>query len=108
LKLPVISICSRSRHGNSSTRGQGTDARSDLDLHTSEAPIETSSLNIDLTIDELGLVDYAINGILDIYVVERKLSLGQKEGESGKDAIFIDDNAWVSWNSEPFTIRMPS
>lgn len=97
-KLPVISICSTSRHGDSSGRGQGTDARSDLDLHTSEAPIQTSSLNIDLTIDELGLVDYAVNGVLDIFVVERKISLGQKEGESGKDAIFTNESACVSWN----------
>jgi hypothetical protein len=84
------------RHEKTLGGDQALDVRSDLDLHTSEAPIEISSLNIDLTIDELGLTDFAINGVLDVYVVERKLSQGKTETESGKDAIFVHGNAWVS------------
>jgi hypothetical protein len=83
------------RHEKKSGGDQEHDGRSDLDLHTSEAPIEISSLNIDLTMDELGLTDYAINGVLDIYVIERKLPQGKAETESGKDAIFLDGSAWV-------------
>jgi hypothetical protein len=58
-------------------------------------PIETSSLNMGLTIDELGLTDCAINGVLNVYVVQRKISAGQVDTESGKDAIFVNSSAWV-------------
>jgi hypothetical protein len=94
-KLPVLSVCSRARHERSNADSGFAD-RSDLDLHTSETPIETSSLNMGLTIDELGLTDYAINGVLNIYVVQRKLSAEMVDTESGKDAIFVNGNAWVS------------
>jgi hypothetical protein len=78
------------------TVDQVVNDQSDLDLHTSEAPIEISSLNINLTIDELGLTEYAINGVLDIYVVERKTSARNGDTESGKDAIFVNGSAWVN------------
>jgi hypothetical protein len=51
---------------------------------------------MDLTIDELGLTEYAINGVLDIYVVERKISARNGDMESGKDAIFVKGSAWVT------------
>jgi hypothetical protein len=93
----VLSVCSLFRHEQSKSRvDQGLNDRSDLDLHTSEAPIEISSLNLDLTIDELGLTEYAINGVLNIYVVERKISARNGDSESGKDAIFANGSAWVS------------
>jgi hypothetical protein len=85
------------RHEQSKSRAdQSLNDRSDLDLHTSEAPIEISNLNIDLTIDELGLTEYAINGVLDIYVVERKISARNGDMESGKDAIFVKGSSWVT------------
>jgi hypothetical protein len=93
----VLSVCSLLRHEQSKSRAdQSLNDRSDLDLHKSEAPIEISSLNIDLTIDELGLTEYAVNGVLDIYVVERRISARNGDVESGKDAIFVKGSAWVT------------
>jgi len=51
---------------------------------------------MDLTIDTLGLTEHAINGVLNIYVVERQISVRNANKESGKDAIFIDGSAWAS------------
>jgi hypothetical protein len=50
---------------------------------------------MDLTIDELGLTECAINGVLNIYVVERKVSTGKVDAESGKDAIFTNGSSWI-------------
>jgi hypothetical protein len=98
--MPIISICSKIRHEVLKYEKSETDRLENpscvLDLHTSEAPIETSTLNLDLTIDQLCLTDCAINGVLNVYVVIRKLSTGGAERESGKDAIFLDGDAWVS------------
>ena len=92
------------RHEKSARRRSGGDDPSesawyDLDLHTSESPIEASILNLDLTIDELCLTDCAINGVLNIYVVERKASPASNQGESGKDAIFLTGDPWVSFET---------
>jgi hypothetical protein len=96
--LPVLSVCSIARH-EKPNGDQRVVERTDLDLHTSEAPIGLSSSNIDLTIDELGLTECAINGVLNIYVVERKISVGNGDLEPGKDAIFEKGSAWVSQSS---------
>ncbi|KAE9366198.1 hypothetical protein N431DRAFT_549163 [Stipitochalara longipes BDJ] len=103
-KLPVLSVCSRARHDKSSGEvDQSLVDQADLDLHTSEAPIEISSLNMDLSIDELGLTECAINGVINIYVVERKISSERGKAESGKDAIFANGSAWI--HPVPQTMR---
>lgn len=71
-----------------------TGYRKVLDLHTGEIPIETA--NLDLTIDQLGLKDCAVNGVLTIYALERRVSVAYKERRSGKDAIFRISDFWVS------------
>jgi len=53
-------------------------------------------MNIDLTLDELLLTDCTINGVLNLYVVERKTSRkGNKKADSGLDAIFLNGDSWV-------------
>ncbi|KAH7403530.1 hypothetical protein BKA64DRAFT_669265 [Cadophora sp. MPI-SDFR-AT-0126] len=101
-KLPIISICSKQRHGelkrsrSSNFRGPHTSPGSTgLDLHTWESPIELSTTNMNLTLDDLCLTECAIDGILNIYVVERRFSNNDEtENESGKDAIFLESDAW--------------
>ena len=71
-----------------------------LDLHTSEAPIELTPSNVDLSIADLKLDDCAIDGILNVYVVKREcLSLEDSlltELPQGKDEIFMqDDSSWA-------------
>jgi hypothetical protein len=61
---------------------------------------------MDLTIDELGLTEYAINGILNIYAVQRMISVGKVDAESGKDAIFVNGSCWVSQNSLTVTLDL--
>ena len=41
-------------------------------------------------------MDCAINGVINLYVVQRKISDATVETELGKDAIFLDGYAWVS------------
>jgi hypothetical protein len=101
--MPVVSVCSKERHDGQlsySTREQRTsipeDLASVLDIHTSEAPITITTLNIDLSIEDLGLMDFVVNGILDVYVVERKVSPESGHTEPGQDGIFLADEAWVS------------
>ena len=50
---------------------------------------------MDLTMDQLCLKDCTINGVLNIYTVERKAFQDSAEESSGKDGIFGDSAAWV-------------
>jgi hypothetical protein len=89
-ELPLISVCSKSRHADNSTafaRGMK------LDLHTSEAPIELTTSNANLTIADLRLSELAINNVLNIFAVQRK-STGRDTAGSGKDGIFGESDAW--------------
>jgi hypothetical protein len=94
--MPVVSVCSKERHGGTLFSASSANIQSVLDMHTSETPITITSLNIDLSVDDLGLADFAINGILDIYVVERKVSPRGNQAELGQDAIFLAGDVWVS------------
>ncbi|KAF4633485.1 hypothetical protein G7Y89_g4628 [Cudoniella acicularis] len=103
--LPVLSLCSKNRHRSRSKDDAENKSevpepdltafgRSVVDIHTSEAPIELSQLNLNLTLQQLGLIDLTINGVLDIFVVERKVSHQNAAEELGKDAIFLNGDAW--------------
>ncbi|KAG4437405.1 hypothetical protein IFR05_007130 [Cadophora sp. M221] len=101
-KLPVMSVCSKQRHGEVKS-SQGTESRGryadlaihGLDIHTSESPIELSTVNMNLSLEDLCLAECAIDGVLDIYVVERRFAASDRlENESGKDAIFLESDAW--------------
>ncbi len=58
--------------------------------------------------DELGLIGCAINGVVNIYVVEGKISLGNGTAEPGKDAIFANSSPWVSGPAHPVTFQLPA
>lgn len=98
MKLPVVAICSKVRHDIKHARDENADGmwNKSIDIHTSEAPITITEINIDKTIAQLCLADLAINGVIDLFVVERTTSPGGTEEEPGKDAIFINQEAWVS------------
>jgi hypothetical protein len=102
-----VSICSHERHRSASaSERHDTGAlfaipkRSVLDLHTSEVPIETAKL--DLTIDQLDLKDSMVNGVLNIYVIQRKTTGTTINRGSGKDAIFSEADYWVCYFSAAF------
>lgn len=107
--LPAISVCCEQRHSRSGSAnsGDGLSNRTSngLDLHTSECPIEMSTLNAALSLDALGLVDCAIDGVLNIYAVERRLSMtslcGLLRSLRGKKDIILGvmegGNRWVKW-----------
>jgi hypothetical protein len=74
--------------------------RSVLDLHTSELPIETAKL--DLTIDQIDLNDSMVNGVINIYVIQRKATGAVINRDSGKDGIFIEADYWVRFVTASF------
>jgi hypothetical protein len=97
-----VSICSHERHRSASTSERhdtgalfAIPKRSVLDLHTSEVPIETAKL--DLTIDQIDLKDSIVNGVLNIYVIQRKTTGATINRGSGKDAIFSEADYWVCY-----------
>lgn len=100
-RFPIIAICSKSRHGpaypgisqSESDFSATSQRRSILDLHTSEAPIETTDL--ELTIDQLQLRDLSVGGILDIYAVERSEWAESCASGTGKEAVFGLAESWV-------------
>lgn len=102
-----MSICSHERHRSASvSERHDTGAsfaipkRSVFDLHTSEAPIETAKLG--LTVDQIDLKDSMVNGVLNIYVIQRKTTGTTINRGSGKDAIFSEADYWVCYFSAAF------
>ncbi|KIW95993.1 uncharacterized protein Z519_03059 [Cladophialophora bantiana CBS 173.52] len=92
-RLPVVAVCATARHqpnGVSSQSCRGA-FRTRLDLHTIEGPINTH--NLDLTLENAGLAEIAINGILTLYAVEWTYDANEKKG-NGKDAIFTAACHW--------------
>lgn len=100
-KFPVIALCSKRRHDpvklpTSQPRSgpqHDTQPRSTLDLHTSEAPIETSDL--DLTVNQLQLRDLLVGGILNLYAVERSEWAESHASGIGKEVLFGLAESWV-------------
>ncbi|KAI4915441.1 uncharacterized protein J4E92_009395 [Alternaria infectoria] len=97
LKAPVMAICSwrcRSRSTLEHAEDDVTQRTLVLDVHTSECPINITAHNAELTIEAAGLEDCAINGVLNIYAVQR-WTLGRNESLGrGKAAIFKKSEAW--------------
>lgn len=65
-----------------------------LDLHTSEAPITTT--RNDISIEDLGLEDMIVDGILNLFAVIRKATPGFQERTVGKNGIYLPNDFWVS------------
>ena len=94
-KSPVAAICSRQRHTPVHARTDidetGQRRSKVLDLHTSELPIHPSSMNA--TLREAGLHALAINGTVDIFVVNRTTS-GKTSASIGKSSIYRSRAHW--------------
>ena len=65
-----------------------------LDLHTSEAPITTT--RNDVSIEDLGLEDMVVDGILNLFAVVRSATPEFQERAVGKSGIYLANNFWVS------------
>lgn len=103
--MPVIAVCSRQCHTSPSKNGKSPihpnngyieepSRLMDLDLHTFEGPIGTADRNLNLT--EAGLEDCTVNGVLDLFVVERS-SKPDSIQKLGKEAIYRAAEVWVSF-----------
>jgi hypothetical protein len=101
LKAPVMAVCSDQCHSHRQDRnaedGDDSAAPRDLviDVHTPECPLEITAHNADITIEAAGIEDCAVNGVLNIYAVQR-WTLGRNERiDQGKAGIFNKSEAWM-------------
>jgi len=86
--MPIVAICSKGRHGGVSSPTYARSAQYVFDMYTLSVPIMITNSNINATIGYLGLDDCADNGVLDIFVVERKISPGYSKTELGVSDAF--------------------
>jgi hypothetical protein len=95
--VPVVSVCSRQRHAPQHARVIHEDGSEEqgrlLDLHTSESPINRACQ--DVTLKESGIAALAVDGIIDIYAVNRATTK-DSGGTSGvgKSAVFRYRSHW--------------
>jgi hypothetical protein len=99
--MPVVSVCAKARHVSKPNPEPSTDIEYVLDMHTVEVSIYITSLNIDLSIEQLGIASCAVDGILDFYVVKRKVTPGKDQTNLDLNNVFLDGDAWVSQLSIP-------
>ncbi|KAK4952054.1 hypothetical protein LTR10_009974 [Elasticomyces elasticus] len=104
-KTPVVAVCSKLRHVPAHARTVGseneqTDASRAhvLDLHTKEIPIHSGSH--EATLEQAGLSELAVDGVVDIFVVERATSGTVTLPPRGRDSIFRSHPHW-----EPPTVQ---
>ncbi|KAF2824079.1 hypothetical protein CC86DRAFT_421855 [Ophiobolus disseminans] len=105
LKAPVLAICSQDRHtprrthgvGNMRAPSQGRDLI--VDIHTLECPIELTAHNAGVTLANAGLEECAIDGVLNIFAVQRWMNV-QTEIAQGKAGIFKRSDAWEHPNGQ--------
>ena len=72
--LPIVSVCSASKHNPNSAPTNATSVPTSalsvtLDLHSAESPITTQHL--EQTVGEVGLSDLVVNGVLCLYALSR-------------------------------------
>ncbi|KAE8873449.1 hypothetical protein PTNB73_00081 [Pyrenophora teres f. teres] len=65
-----------------------------IDIHTSECPLEITAHNSGVTLEEVKLDDCAINGILNVYAVQRWTQDPTEVVNQGKAEIFNYSGAW--------------
>lgn len=95
-RLPTVAICSKERHVPVHSRtvevDDGDERRYRLvDLHTAEQPI--SALSMSATLSDAGLTDLALDGIVDIFVVNRATT-GSACNGIGQSVIFRARPHW--------------
>ena len=97
-RLPIIAFCAKSRHIPASARVAELADESDqswsniLDLHTSEMPIHTAAMS--KTISETGLLGLCVDGVLDIFAVNRSTTPVSNVTCVGKGAVFRNRAYW--------------
>lgn len=97
-RLPVVALCAKSRHVPASARVAELPDESDqpwskiLDLHTTEMPIHTAAMS--KTISETGLLGLCVEGILDIFAVNRSTTPVSNVTCVGKGAVFRNRAYW--------------
>ncbi|KAA8625902.1 hypothetical protein PtrSN002B_006033 [Pyrenophora tritici-repentis] len=100
IKAPVMALCSKQCR----THRQGQQFRDThnppawraktIDIHLSECPLEITAHNSDVTLEAAKLDDCAMNGILDIYAVQRWTQDPTDGVNQGKSGIFSYSAAW--------------
>jgi ubiquitin-protein ligase len=97
-RLPVIAFCAKSRHVPASARVAELPDEFDqswsniLDLHTTEMPIHTAAMS--KTISETGLLGLCVEGVLDIFAVNRSTTPVSNVTCAGKGAVFRNRAYW--------------
>lgn len=94
-KNPVAAICSKKRHTPAHARSEIEDADERrsliLDLHTSELPVHPGCMGT--TLEAAGLIDLAVDGVVDIYCVQRRTT-GRNPVNIGKSNIYRARAPW--------------
>ena len=70
-----------------------------MDIHTLECPIELTAQNAETTLADAGLEDCAIDGVLNVFAVQRWED-PQAESVQGKAGIFKKSDAWTHPNGQ--------
>jgi hypothetical protein len=97
-RLPVIALCSKSRHIPASARAAELPDEIDqswssvIDLHTTEMPIHTAAIS--KTISEAGLLDLCVESVLDIFAVNRSTTPVSNVMCPGKGGVFRHRACW--------------
>jgi hypothetical protein len=93
-KVPVLAVCSQSKHRGDRVSIADKDRDLIIDLHTSECPMEVTSHNSSVNLATAGLQDCTIDGVLTIYAVQRWTKNDHATSRQGKAAIFKSSEAW--------------
>jgi hypothetical protein len=97
-KRPVIPSCAKSRHDPASARVAELPSEFDkswskvVDLHTAEMPIHTAAMS--KTITETGLLGLSVEGILDIFAVNRSATPVSNVTCAGKGVVSRNRAYW--------------
>ncbi|KAI8940672.1 hypothetical protein NX059_001942 [Plenodomus lindquistii] len=102
IKVPILAVCSTKQHSKHDVQKSVSGERGDrlpqrelvVDIHTSECPVEITAHNAGVTLAEAGLESCAINGVLNIYAVQRWQSTSPGTVLHGKSGIFKNADAW--------------
>ncbi|KAK8004889.1 hypothetical protein PG990_010926 [Apiospora arundinis] len=91
----IVALCSKKRHVSSSIIGTEVEAKHEkrtvLDLHTLELPLHPSCMDVTLEKSKLG--GLAVDGIIDIYCVNRKTT-GDDDSNPGMLNAFSVRSHW--------------
>lgn len=91
VRLPVVAVCSRARHEKCELPAM----TSGLDLHSAECSIEITTHNAEIPLSSTGLADCAIDGVLNLYLVQRNTShITLRSKLSGQDERFSFHSSW--------------